>query len=380
MRPVSVEALALGVEELALPLALTNDPTLSVATLGSATLVGGRGGLFRLGADGLEPLHPDPVLALAALSRTEIVIASANGLFVWKGSGAPQASPLAEHLGGAKPTALATRSGELWIGTDHELFLFASNALSSFAEITNTKALATFDGASDVMIENAGGQFSGLRVQGSSYLLRSLAGEISASVLVPGSNGEIFGLVKGALEARVPLDTRASWRPVALSPDSTDHGATDIQAIAVDPVSGSLWIVEAGTLVRLDKDKALKAAAPPSLGPTQVIATTIDSALWLSDGITLRRFRPAMMPAPDPTPSEPITYTNNIAQFSKDNCERCHAPLKIAHPLNTYEAWRFDIDRIIVDLDFGRMPQDGAALVGGSVDLVREWQRQGLKL
>jgi hypothetical protein len=100
------------------------------------------------------------------------------------------------------------------------------------------------------------------------------------------------------------------------------------------------------------------------------MTVTADGAVWISDGTILRRFGNAGRPA---------TWDDDISAFAVNNCIRCHAPLKIAHPLDTYEAWIGEIDKIVAQLEARTMPQDGAALVGGTVDLVRRWRDEGLR-
>ncbi len=150
------------------------------------------------------------------------------------------------------------------------------------------------------------------------------------------------------------------WRPVALTADAGDVGARGVIALATDPISGNAWIVTSDRIARAGGNTVAAMDYPAELGPPIAVRATRDGALWISDGHSLARLG---------DDEGPVTYAKDIAAFSANNCERCHRPLGVGHPLDSFEAWRTDIDRILTDLDEMRMPQDGAPLMGGTVEL-----------
>jgi hypothetical protein len=366
IRPTAVETLALAIEEHALPSALQNDATLSIAAVdGLGVLAGGAGGLFFLGSTGFEQLDASPVLGLAAFEDRSIVVASDRGLLFWSGEIAD--SPLNSTLNNEIALAIATRGNDLYLSTASALWLFSGGELWSFDTLGGTRALSASAGAEDVI---AG--MSALRQKSGSWEVRALSEEIGAARAVPGSGGRILALdANGALKQRVVGDEAAVvWSPVALSTDATDPGSSGVSQVAVDPVTGAIWAIDASSIHRIDHGRIGKIGRPANMSEPKAISVTADGAVWISDGTTLFRIG---------NEGRPITWSEDIATFSANNCERCHAPLKVAHPLNSYELWVGDIDRIVADLEIMKMPQDGAALVGGTVDLIRRWRDEGLR-
>jgi hypothetical protein len=369
IRPTAVETLALAVEEHSLPPELQNDDTLSVAHLeGLGVLVGGTAGLFFLGTTGFEPLDASPVHALATMEPSGVLVASDRGLLIWNGALAE--SSLNAALSTEVVLAMATRGGDLYLGTASALWLLSAGELFQFTELTNVKSIDASLGANDIVVTREGA-ISGLRKEGADWILRTLSDEIGMSRAVPGSDDRIVSLENGLIKLRVAIgEDGVSWYPISLSLEASDAGATGVEILAVDPITGAVWAVDANAIVRIDHARVGKITRPAGMTAPRSIAVTADGAVWISDGITLRRFG---------NEGRPITFAENIAVFSQNNCERCHAPLKVAHPLDTYEAWAAEVDRIIDALETRRMPQDGAALVGGTVDLVRRWRDEGLR-
>lgn len=369
VRPVSVDVMEMSVEEHPLPESLRGDPDLEVASLmGVGTLVGGRGGLFELSGDGFEPIATAPVLDLAEAGSAGIAVVSTEGLAVWNGT--LESSPLTGALSGARIRAIAVRGSEVWLGTDQDLFLLDEDLLSSFSGVRGVSSIATFEGARDIVFGTDEGAFTVLQATVDGYITRSLTDEIAASRAVPEKNGRIIALGDGVLRARLPLsEERAVWRRIALTQDSTDEGATLIEMIALDPLAGSVWAFSSSKLWRLDGDRVAEVKVAPGMGTLLAASVTSDGSLWISDGTVLRRFGGRAVP---------ITYEANVAAFSRDNCERCHREGGIARSLTTYEAWLENIDLAVLTLEERRMPLDGAPLVGGTVELLKEWRANGL--
>jgi hypothetical protein len=375
VRPSAVDTIAVGLAEHVLPAALVDDATLHVAELsGVGALAGGRGGLFAVGESGLTEVDPQPVLAMVAVPGSGIVVATASGVRVWNGALAD--SELTAALEGRVVNALATRGEALWIATDRELLVLDAGVLSKFDAVTGIVELATSAGASDIVAKDAAGVVTVLReAAGGTFTLRALSAELQAGVsmraVVPGSGSRIVALDGNALHERVAAGAEVvAWRPVALTTDEADTGATDIESIAVDPLTGAVWAIASASLVRLDHGRVSTLARPAAMSTVRAISVTLDGAVWVSDGATLRRFG---------NDGPPVTYAGELAVFSENNCERCHAPLKVAHPLDSYEVWAAEIDRIILALEEERMPQDRAPLIGGTVELAKKWRADGLR-
>lgn len=368
IRPTAVETLALAAEEHALPAALQNDATLSVAFLeGQGVLAGGASGLYLVGTDTIELLDGTAVHALAS-DGARIIVASARGLLVWDGALAD--SSLNAELSGETVTSLATRGSDLYLGTATRLWLLAAGQLWAFDELAGATEIDASLGAIDVIVRS-NAKTQALRRENDEWILRELSAEIGAARAVPGSAERIVSLEDGKIQQRTALEADGiEWRPISLLMDENDPGASGVEALAVDPVSGAVWAVDAGSLARLDHSRVSLVVRPGSMAAPQTISVTTDGAVWISDGSILRRFGNA---------GRPVSWSEDIAKFSANNCQRCHAPLKVGHPLDSYEIWAEEIDKIVTVLENRTMPQDGAALVGGTVDLVRQWREGGLR-
>jgi hypothetical protein len=366
IRPNAVETLALAAETHTLPPALQNDATLSVAFLdGAGVLTGGTSGLYLLGSNGFEQLDVSPVRALAAL-EDKIVVAAERGLLVWDGALADSSLDLSAET----VVTLASRGSDLYLGTGSHLWLYAAGRLWAFDELAGAKTISASLGAHDLIVTRDGDTRS-LRRENEQWVVRTLSEEIGDARAVPGSEGRIVSLANGKIHQRYPLEEDAiEWRPIALTSDSSDEGAGDVEALSVDPLTGAVWAIAGDSLARLDRGRVGKIARPSEMSTTQTISVTTDGAVWVSDGFSLRRFG---------NEGRPITYQDDIATFSANNCERCHAPLKVGHPLDSFEVWSSEVDKIITVLENRAMPQDGAALVGGTVDLLRRWRDEGLR-
>lgn len=364
IRPAAVETLALAIEAHPLPAALSGDATLSVAALeGFGVLAAGASGTYFLGSNGFEPLDSSPVRAMVTVEERGVLIAAVRGLLYWNGALAD--SPLTEALDREEVGAMATRGDDLYLSTGSALWLLSGGELFAFDALGASPFVFASAAADDVI---AG--MNALRKNGDRWEIRALSEEIGAARVVPGSESRILAAESGALKQRLVDGDAVEWAPVALSTSEEDAGATGIEQLAVDPDTGAVWVAGATMIARLDRGRVGTIARPANLGAIKSISVTAGGALWISDGSTLFRFG---------NPGRPITWSENIAAFSANNCERCHAPLKVGHPLNRYALWVSDIDRIIADLEIMKMPQDGAPLVGGTVDLIRRWRDEGLR-
>lgn len=364
IRPAAVETLALALEAHPLPSALAGDATLSIAALeGLGVLAGGASGAYLLGSNGFELLDASPVRAMVTVEERGILIGAARGLLFWDGALAESA--LTEAIDREEVGAMATRGDDLYLSTGSALWLLSAGELFAFDTLGAAPFVFASAAADDVI---AG--MNALRKTGDRWEIRALSEEIGAARAVPGSESRILALDGGALKQRTVDGDAVNWLPVALSTGEDDPGATDIEQLAVDPLTGAVWVAGKNIIARIDRGRVGTIARPAELGAVKTISVTGDGALWISDETMLFRFG---------NPGRPITWSEDIAAFSANNCERCHAPLKVGHPLNGYSLWVSDIDRIVADLEIMKMPQDGAPLVGGTVDLIRRWRDEGLR-
>lgn len=371
MRPTQVETVSLGLETHALPAALANDTTLSVALTpaGDQLLVGGQAGLYTLGSSGFTRVSTGAISGLAS-SVAGSVVARAGALEIY--SGALEHSPLTEIVG-HPVTALANRGSDIWIGTAAGLFIYTGGHIQQFEGMDAVKEIAAFDGTSAITVRDGADQLRAIHIEGTNYSLQSLSEERAISAALPGPSGRLFGLDSGALVERVKLDTVAAWRAVSLSSTVSDPVATGVEAWTVDPTSGAVWVVRSSVLARLDSGGHVSLVQHPvSLGRVQVAKVTADGALWLSDGTNLLRVGDA---------GPPPGYAASIVPFYQANCAVCHSVAAgIGRPsLDTYEDWSTNVARIIAAVQEGRMPNNGRQLTGGTVDLIKKWRDGGLR-
>jgi hypothetical protein len=385
VRPSAVGTLSRAQAVRALPAQLQNDPTISIATIaGSPSLVAGRAGVFQLGDQAATSISEDKALAMASVAGVGVLVATSAGLKLWDGTAFVD-SPIASALGGGSVLSLAERSGQIWIGTSADLFVLDHGNLVSLPDVAHVTKLWAASGANDVIAITESGETIAIRDVGGTFSKRPLSGEIAGTkAIIPAAEDRVFAIAAGGeLVERVAVSaTGIEWLPVALTMDQSDGGAKGISALAVDPVSADAWVVADGSLVRIQGDVVGSMEAPSAMGAPIAAAATIDGTLWISDGTSLFSFASSDVPAPDPTQPPPgmtVTYTNAIATFSHDNCDRCHSQSAgVAFPLTSYEAWSQNIDLIIPALREKRMPKDGRALVGGSVTVIEQWKSQGL--
>jgi hypothetical protein len=356
IRPTSTAVLTLDVTRHALPEALVGSPALFVESNGASnTVVGGDGGLFQWEIDRFVSVAD---VSVTAIART--MVAADGELFVLEGT--LDRSPLTDALDGPIG-ALAWRGDELWLATATSVYRWASGELFVFDDIEQTTALAAFDGSRDVVVSRPAGAFA-FRAKGNDFTMRDLATE-TGGIVVPSRGDRLLALHAGALLEREVTESGVRWRPVAL--DGAGAGATGLTALHADPTTGAAWTIDKTALHRIDGGAV---ARVPIGDITTIEHTSIanDGAIWLGDGTTLVRYAEI----------ETVTYAEHIAPFAETNCLRCHTALGTARPLDTLETWVTDIDAIITQLEEQKMPADGAALVGGGVDLVKRWKEDGL--
>ncbi len=366
VRPASVEELSLELSAQELPEGLVSGGLLVASDVALGVAAGGEGGLFVQGAGGLERVDEAPVSGLVAIEGVGFLVGGQGGLKIW--DGALKDTTLDEALAGASVTALATRGAEVWIGTEDGLLVFDGASLLAFEGLGGASAIHAFEGSTDVLLVGVEGALSVLRQEGQGWSLHGLDGE-PVQVALPGAGGRILGLDEGALVERVSVSPEAAaWRAVALSEDAGDTGAAGIEAMAVDPASGAVWVVSAEAIARLEGGAVAVGERPEGLGGVDRAQVTGDGALWLSDGVTLWSAGGQ---------AEVVGFEDRVAGFGEDNCARCHGDGGVAHVMVSYEQWVAEAEQIVDELESGRMPADGRPLVGGGAELVRRWIEGG---
>jgi mono/diheme cytochrome c family protein len=170
------------------------------------------------------------------------------------------------------------------------------------------------------------------------------------------------------------VDAGTVWRPVALSTDPADPGATELTFLGVDATSGTAFAGNATTFFRLQGDTVTQ---QPLLAPLRHPHPAPNGGLWgLSlDGLT-RIGR-----------ANPVTFEPRIATLSQVHCARCHAPSRqAAHiPLLTVADWRARIDAALdattpAGTSPARMPADTmSTLTDAERALLRQWKEDGLQ-
>lgn len=372
VRPASVDEVTLGLESRTLPAQLVNDATVDVGVLaGGVTVIGGAQGLFEIGSGGFTQIDTNAVHAVAEYAPAGLVIATSAGLQVF--DGALQLSPIQEVLMSETVEALAERGAELWIGTSAGLWIYDGAELVRFDGMSAVNSIHTYSSASAVVVHE-GSAHKALRFENGAWNTQTLGDELAIERGILGPNGRIFGLKAGALFERVKVGEKVAWRAHSLSAATDSPGATGIQAWAIDPSTGALWIVGADSLYRIETSdgRVSKVSRPQNLGAVIAARVTLDGGLWLSDGTSLHRVGNA---------GEPANYASNIVPFAEANCIRCHATVGgIARPpLDTFESWVANIGKIITVLDEGRMPADQQPLRNGTVELIKKWRDDGLR-
>ena len=330
----------------------------SVAAVeGLGTFFGGPDGLFRQDGTSLTEIDRTPVAALAAWSTT-LLVARADGLWIYDGN--LVASPLSDDLEGP-PVALSAADLGLWIGHSGGLDEVRSAQRTRWWS-NPTARIATHAQTDRLVLDNR--------------VLLSLTNETATSLDTTGSDpvvvafdGQLYRRATDAITVRVEDTAGVSWRNVSFGDDDAPQATA---FMAADPNDGRLWFGTDAELVRIDDRGLAKATPPYSLGAVQFAAVDEAGVLWLSDGQQL-------VGLGEPTGRPAVTWTADIADFSAANCERCHSAIGTARPLDTYEAWVAEVDAIIGVLLEGRMPLDGAPLVGGTVALVEQWKQDGLQ-
>jgi len=369
LRPTQVQTLSLEHTMTPDTSTLNASGLLAIGRFGALTIVGGNSGLYEITSTGLKQVDTQAVTAIASYGSTGLVVANAEGLFVF--SGTLQQSPVTEVLGGAKITALAVRDEQLWIGTDLGLYVYENQTLHSFDETMNVVSLQSFTSGKDMVVQTKQG-FEIYRLVNDAWTRLTVAEDVNFTNVAPGTSSRIIGVSAGTLLQRVELENnKAAWRALATNTDENDPGARGVEGIVTDPTTGAVWVIEAATLTRIDPSEGSvsRMPRPTSLVSIQSTAVSSDGALWIYDGTQLHELGQT---------GGIVTY-ETIKALSAASCNDCHKSLGTAPmALDNYEQWVIYVDKIIERLDNDSMPPPGTALVGGTADTVRQWKALGM--
>lgn len=373
VRPTGISTVALPLEHFTLPAALVGDAPLEIVTTTvGLSMLGSGSGLFSFGGSGFTRVSSAAVVGLVELDARTLVVAGTAALSIYDGT--LVRSPLTDALASESIEALARRDDELWIGTSTAVYRYQSGRLARLASIGGGRDITTFDRAPLLIVRGPSGAEHALRTAtATAWTVQPLHEEVALERAVPAAGDRVLGLEGGRLYQRVAVGAdRVAWRPVSLSTSAADLGAREIEAVALDPASGALWVIDARFVFRLETTagRVARLLRPASLGAVIAANATRDGALWLSDGESLVRMGNS---------GPPVTYAPAIARFASDNCLRCHSSAGPGRALETYAQWVANVDRAITQLERRSMPADGRALVGGTVELIRRWRADGLR-
>ena len=358
-------ALSLPMERHELPSDLRGEAPLVIATVPNvATLVGGEGGLYEFrGEDGFRALDQRSVVSVARLGE-RLIIAYPERFELFDGQLKP--SSLHGGLDGSPITALASQADEtLWIGTEKKLWRYAGGKLEAFDGLAGVRSLSTYGSANDVVVQLLDGTFVGLRETDAGFKTQSLSEEQQAlDQVVPRAGGEFVGAVGGTILHRKPTpEGKATWSAVGL-------GQLSAAALAVEPESGLGWVVSKKALFRLDELKVARQEPARELTKVVSATATADGMLWIYDGTALHRVG---------DDGKPVAYEADVAPFLSANCERCHGDSGPGRDLRGFELARANLDKMIEEMQAGRMPADGRPLSAGDVNLLIRWRNGGLQ-
>lgn len=332
------------------------------------TLVGSDTGLYELTSTGLTERSDAGVTGLLPLGPDAVLVANDQGLFEWR-DGLLRPSLLDPTLRDAR--FLARHDGDLFFARDRSLLRLRGTALTAI-DLPGAAQSLDLSGSLAVITSDAGHHLAELGDMARTQPLDDERPGLTAAVPF---EGDVLALGEGgALLRRMQVDAGTVWRPVALSTNPADPGATQLTFLHVDSTSGAALTGNATTLFRLQGDAVTK---QPLLAPLRHLQAAPNGGVWgLSlDGLT-RIGR-----------ANPVTFEPRIATLSQVHCARCHAPSRQAAfiPLLTVADWRSRIDAALdattpTGTSPARMPADTlTTLTDDERALLRQWKEDGLQ-
>lgn len=338
----------------------------SVDKIGS--ILGDDSGLFHLSNNQLSSIENESIVGVSPWRGLFIVVASPKQVMVF--DGALQKLNLEDQLN-LKENEIKSISAQsrdkLWIATSAHLWRLNADKLEPYESIKSITQIRTFVGANEVVLQDDKGAFSLLKVTESGEVQQGSLPEGSPTftTLVPGAADTLWGLSDKALYLReTNSEGQSRWTRYLLDGDTAET-SSPIEAIALDATSGQIWAATATHIYNVTADKVFQTKRPEAIKEIKAIAATGGSALWISDGQALHQFVSQN--------TGNITYEGQVSVFMKENCWRCHEQVGPGRPLNTYDLVKNNIDSIIKATENGSMPADKKPLVGGDVNVLKNW-------
>ncbi len=366
--PEQGDSLELPSQTFPLDQALQNQSLWGASDSSGAVLIGGTGGFYQLGDTELTQLGTQSVYSAIHISGQGFLFNMGDKLSIWNGNKLLD-SPLNQFVKVSQDSEMAALGQLFVVAGEEALFIFdGGQQLLQFSELAASKSLS---------IDTAGQLIAGLspqgpfllRKQGDKYQLQMLADEISMSEVFSVFQGQAIGLSDTQMMRRIEQEGRVRWLAMALGKDASAPAIA--QRIVPDTDSRALWIFTPSGVTRLVDQGRRASSVEVSMNLQNLnSAFGLNGALWLNDGLNLTRIG---------NPGPAVSFATTILAFHEKNCARCHVPGGLGRSLQNYSEWVENIDSAIEQLDQGTMPQDGAALLEGTVELLRRWRADGLR-
>ena len=361
--PETVETLSVPVTKRDLP----NDwgEHLVLVTTVDEVLVGGGTGLFALTANSLTRLDPNPVLDLAVFGGG-VVVARPAGNYFWK-DGVLGRSPLSDVLSDTSVAALSAAGETLWLGTSSGVWAYSNDRLSHMMDGPSIRRVSSTTNGKFVTMEDSEGAVFALEPADDEWAVLELTAD-GVTELQP-TVDSLYALIGGRLHRMVSEGTSTVWRQIGAAGDSTD-AIDGISNIQTQNDGAGIWLVTDTEIVGVLGNTRRTLERGDDLEEARLILDASNRP-WLFGNGRLAVYSEAEVPSID------ATWAGSIKEFADTNCTRCHGPLGTAIPLHTLEQWKELSTQIIEELTAGRMPLDGAELIGGDVELIRAWVEGG---
>ena len=341
-------------------------------------MAGGPGGLFLITGQDVTLIDAEPVFGVVAHPDLDFVIARADGIMIYSDEMFFDAA-LNEALMGVSVLGLTQRIDTLWFTTDGELLELTDGMLSGYPDLNDVVTLATHDDTPYLIVDDSAGAVTLLRQTADALEAQPLSEELEGmSGAAPGPQERVFALAGGdsRMFERVPVEGGVLWKPLALTTDEADPGASGIGRMVADPVSGSLWLEQSMALLRVDgagENYTVSAVPWPSaIGAAGAMVATPDGGLWMSDDGTLVRVAPE---------SPPPSYETDVMPWYEANCSVCHeegGQVATATRFGGFDEFAGLIETIIEQVESGLMPGGDNVLLGDP-ELPRKWRDGGMR-
>lgn len=308
-----------------------------------------------------EPEQTGAVRAIAARPGGDLLVAAANGLFVWHG-GELVRSPLSDVVGSPElVAAVDTGLGERVAVAQGARLVVLDDLTRQLEPRPTSAAPDSIALAGDDLFAAWGEQILRLRPVDGGFeqaLFEPEAGRVRA--MATDADGALWVAAERAVLRRTAVGTRVTWTLW-----NVEGGAW---SLAPDPDGAGIWARTKNGALRIgDGDRALEV---PLDGEPGAIAMDGEGQLWAADGKAARVIRRAGLEAPPPS------FAQDVQPFAQMHCIACHSA-GTTLPLTTFDEWQRNSQRILLNLQFGTMPQDNP-LAPSDYRVVERWIRGGM--